>query len=161
MVTCIWIIGGVKHKILSANLFPTSKCIYLICLCLHPLSLMIGSCPLVFQTVKFFVFEHQGSPSEHPTYQDENKLLPALIFIIEYNEWYKNPYTYRQRISYLSCIDSRHSEISFLYPTSSFAVMFVMIFSAAISRLSRDFCLISLSAWMICNRDRILRLLLS
>ena len=32
-----------------------------------------------------------------------------------------------------------------------------MIFSAAISRLSRDICLISLSAWMICNRDRILR----
>ena len=88
MVKCIWIIGGVKQKILSANLFPTSKCIYLICLCLHPLSLMIGSCPLVFQTVKFFVFEHRGSPSEHPTYQDENKLLPALIFIIEYNECY-------------------------------------------------------------------------
>ena len=70
---------------------------------------------------------------------------------------YRNPCTYRQRFSYLSCIDSRHSEISSLYPKSSFAVMFVMIFSAAISRLSRDFCLMSLSAWMICNRDRILR----
>ena len=49
---------------------------------------MINSCPLVFQTVKFFVFEHRESPSEHPTYQDENKLLPALIFIIEYKEGY-------------------------------------------------------------------------
>ena len=49
---------------------------------------MINSCPLVFQTLKFFVFEHRESPSEHPTYQDENKLLPALILIIEYNECY-------------------------------------------------------------------------